>query len=237
MEALDPKTSPGITNHPVKETRSKKNLWEIVKSIFTEEPPSALPKKDYSNYKTEKLLPENTFDIKKRIPESQHVVYRDHKKFETIDEFHEFLRSTKPIPQTVGKFQEILKSNASYLLQRDRHSKTSLWVAVESNNEKAVEFFLNDLLHFIDPYHEIHTQRVLFKAIENKNVRILELMLQPGFIVYGEQFNMINEKGRNAAEYAVEQYKKAPPEQKRAAWKVVYVLLPDATIDPPDFSS
>jgi len=237
MEALDPKSSPRVPNHTVKETKLK-NFWHAVKSIFAKEPaPPPVPKKDYSNYRTEKIFPQYVFDIQKRIPESQHVVYRHHEKFENIDDFNQFLRTTKPIHQTVSKFHEILKKNASYLLQRDHLGKTSLRIAVEANNEIAVEFFISNLRHYIDIYHELYTQLVLFKAIDNKNLRMIKLMLQPEFIIDGEQFKMTNEKGRNAVGYAIEEYKKAPPDQKRTAWNIVYVLLPDATINPPVFSS
>jgi ankyrin repeat protein len=224
MEALDPK-SPAAASGTLKQTKSRKNIWASVKNIFTKTPEN--PPKKYANYKTPKLLPENNLNLFKRLPESHHVVYRDHKQFLEIDDFTKFIRETRPKPQTLNDFQKILNANASYLNQKDSHGKTPLRVAVESNNEEAVEFFLSDLLHYLDPYHEKHTQLVLFKAIENKNFRIIELMIQPGFIVYGEQLKMRNEKGKNAAEFALEQYKKAPPEHKTAAWGIAYFVVPD----------
>lgn len=230
MEALDPQTptTQKATHNP---SKSKKNLWDTVKGVFTKKPEEP-PIKKYTHYKSPKIYPEMGVNIQKRIPESHHVVYRDHKQFLEIDDFTDFLKTTQPKPQTLNDFKKILSANAMYLSQRDSHGKTPLRVAAESNNADAVEFFLSELIHYIDQFQEKHHQQVLFKAIENVNFRMIELMMHPGFIVYGEQLKMRNEKGKNAAEYALEQYRKAKPDKKQAAWSIAYVVVPDLPVYP-----
>lgn len=243
MDALDPKQSPNITIAQPKQSKSKKNLWESVKGIFTktqEEPqpqstPTPQPKK-YANYTTPKIYPES-LGVRKRVHESVHTVYRNHKQFLDIDDFTNFLKETRPIPQTLKDFQKILSANASYLSQRNYQGKTPFSIAVEFNNIEAVQYILEELLHYIDQYQEKHHQMVLFKAIENKNFRIVELLMQPGFIVYGEQYKMLNERGKNAAEYALEVYRNALPEHKFAAWNIAYFIIPDLPARPADYKT